>query len=188
MNKIIATALTTISLLIAQTSVAESHRFDDFAKVKQVTPIYKTIERRIPEETCWTETVRHEHHTRRSSSSALVGSLIGGAIGHSAGHGKRNKKVGAVIGSIIGASIGNDIENRKRRAGHHQRATYKDLERCETRYTTQTKEHLMGYDVTYQYRGERYTTHMHEHPGKRIKVKISLSPVIDYKLNTASRF
>lgn len=188
MNKVIATALTAISLLIAQTSTAEPHRFDDFAKVKQVTPIYKTIERRIPEESCWTETVRHEHHRRRSTSSTLVGSLIGGAIGHSVGHGKRNKNIGAVIGSVIGASIGNDIENKKRHAGHHPRVTYEDVERCETRYTTQTKEHLMGYDVTYQYRGERYTTHMLEHPGKRIKVKISLSPVVDYNLNTASRF
>lgn len=180
MKKISIAALVAFSLVLAQTSVAESHRFIDTAKVKHVIPIYKTFEHRIPEETCWTESVRRERHHRASPTGMIIGSLIGAAIGHSAGHGRHNKKLGAVIGSAVGATIGNDIAHHKRHAKHRSHRDYEEVERCEVRYTTRTEERIAGYDVTYKYRGEVYTTHMHKHPGKRIKVKVSLSPILEY--------
>lgn len=172
--------LTTFAALLGASSLslAENHRFYDYAKVKEVTPIYKTYQHRVPEENCWVETVKTERHRprRNSATSTLVGGLIGGAIGHAVGHNKSNKRVGAVVGSALGLSIGHDIGRRNRQPDRYD-VSYDDVERCEVSYQTETEERLTGYDVTYKYRGEIYSTFMEEHPGKRIKVSVNIQPV-----------
>ncbi len=173
----IATGLTFALTAVAPLSLAESHRFVDYAKVKDVRPMYQTFEHRVPEERCWTETVRRETHPqRRSATGTLMGGIIGGAIGHAVGHGRSNKKLGAVVGSVLGASIGSDISNKHHRQSRHS-SVYEDVERCEVSYKIETEERLTGYNVTYSYRGETYHTHMDEHPGKRMKISVSVSPL-----------
>ncbi|WP_216825077.1 glycine zipper 2TM domain-containing protein [Agarilytica rhodophyticola] len=180
MNRLIK--LTTLASLLSVSafSAADNHRFYDYAKVKDVTPIYKTYKHRVPEESCWVETVQTEHRRPRhnSATSTIVGGIIGGAIGHAVGHKKSNKRVGAVVGSALGASIGHDIGRRSRGADRYD-VSYEDVERCEVSYHTETQERLTGYDVTYKYRGKTYSTFMEEHPGKRIKVSVNVQPV-DY--------
>lgn len=159
----------------------ERQHFEDYGRVEHVEPVYKYFEHRIPHETCWNDTVRvdrprQSHHD--STTSTLVGGVIGGAIGHAVGHGKSNKKLGAVVGSVIGMSVGRDIGERKQeKHRHHDTPIYKEVERCDVRYTTKRDERLVGYDVTYKYKGERYTTFMQEHPGKRIRLAVSVQPV-----------
>lgn len=167
----------TLAMALSETVFAESHRFVDFAKVKNVTPIYKTYEHRIPEERCWMESVRHETQAHTSRTGTIVGGIIGGAIGHAVGHGKRNKKIGAAIGTVLGASIGNDVSHNRASNGRH--VVYENIERCEVDYRIEVEERLSGYDVTYQYRGEIYSTFMPEHPGKRIKIHVNVSPIIE---------
>ncbi len=171
------TAITTAFIALAPLSHAETNRFVDYAKVTSVTPRYQTFEHRIPEEQCWTETVRRDvRPQRRSATGTIVGGIIGGAIGHAVGHRRSNKKVGAVVGSVLGASIGSDISNKHRSQSHHG-SVYEEVERCEMHYSVQTEERLTGYDITYQYRGETYSTRTDEHPGKRMKIAVSISPV-----------
>jgi len=176
-----------LALLISlpNTAQAQSERFFDYAKVQSVAPIYKTYRHRIPQETCWTETVRREYEAPRqyqSATSTIVGGIIGGAIGHAVGHGKSNKRVGTVVGSVLGMSIANDARQRNQRNRHHdeRHVSYDDIERCDVSYRTEAEEKLIGYDVSYSYRGETYHTHMDKHPGKRIKVSVSVQPVSDY--------
>ncbi len=159
------------------THYRDNHQFTDFAKVKQAKAQYKTFEHRIPEEKCWTETVVHERHERPSRTGALLGGLIGGAIGHSVGHGRSNQKLGAVVGTVLGASIGKDVSKQHRSQQGH---TYEDIQRCGVEYHSQYEERIIGYDVTYQYRGEFYQTFMKKHPGKRIRVNVAISPVIEH--------
>ncbi len=177
MKNLFIVSLVTLALAISESTFAESHRFVDFAKVKNVTPIYKTYEHRIPEERCWIESVKRETREHRSGTSTIVGGLIGGAIGHAVGHGKSNKKIGAAIGTVLGASIGNDVSRNRHNPGTH--TSYDNVERCEVDYRIEAEERLTGYDVTYQYRGEIYTTFTQEHPGKRIKIHVSVSPIFD---------
>ncbi|MFL0800751.1 MAG: glycine zipper 2TM domain-containing protein [Agarilytica sp.] len=158
----------------------DKHQFTDFAKVKQATAQYKTFEHRIPEEKCWTETVVLERYEQPSRTGALLGGLIGGTIGHAVGHGRSNKKLGAVVGSVLGASIGKDVSQQRHNARNQPNRTYDEVERCEVEYHSQYEERIIGYDVTYQYRGEFYHTFMKKHPGKRIRVNVAISPVIEH--------
>ena len=50
------------------------------------------------------------------------------------------------------------------------------MERCETRYTTREEREPDGYRVTYRYAGREYTTRTEQHPGKRIRVRVEVTP------------
>lgn len=171
-NTIIAAVL----LAISSTAWAEPNRHFDYAEVKHVQPIYESYTRKIPREECWVETVHYERETpHRSATPTIVGGIVGAAVGNRLGHSKRNKQVGAVAGAVLGASIGHDIS--RRRGDRHTVTEVRDVERCETRYQHKTEKRIVGYDVTYKYRGDRYYTTMDHHPGKRIKVAVSVRPM-----------
>ncbi|MCW8195309.1 glycine zipper 2TM domain-containing protein [Proteobacteria bacterium 005FR1] len=168
--------LTGILLAVTSTALAGHERHYDYGEVKHVEPIYETHTRKVPREQCWVETVHYEREApNRSATPTIVGGIIGAAVGNRVGHSKRNKQVGAVAGAVLGASIGHDIG--RRRADRHSVTEMRDVERCETRYHYQTEERIVGYDVTYKYRGERFHTTMDHHPGKRIKLAVSVHPV-----------
>ncbi len=148
-----------------------------YAQVISAIPVYETVQRRFPSSHCWVETerirrARIDHRT----SPAIVGGVIGGAIGHAIGHGHKNKRLGAAVGTVLGMAIGNDIKQHHRRSAP-TKIEYRDVERCERHDKISTFEQLVGYDVTYQYSGQRYTTHMREHPGDRIRVVVDVRPV-----------
>jgi uncharacterized protein YcfJ len=46
------------------------------------------------------------------------------------------------------------------------------------RHQVSYEEVLEGYQVTYRYQGERYQIKMPYDPGKRIKLRIQIEPVI----------
>lgn len=135
--------------------------FYDYAKVKSVTPIVETIEHRTPTQCHYESKRRH-----RSATPAILGSIIGAAIGNELGHKKSNKRVGAVAGGILGGAIGADI-GRKHRAGG---------EYCD-HYQVDYEEVVVGYDVSYRYRGQTYYTTTNEHPGRRIQIRLKFEPV-----------
>lgn len=166
-----------ISAFSASAFAGHNHRHMDYARVVAVNPVYQTVERRVPRQECWVETVREEMpvHTASSATGTIVGGIVGGAIGHAVGHGRSNKKLGAVVGTVLGMSVGNDISRGHRDTGYTE-VSYRDVERCEVRHVIQTEERLLGYDVTYQYQNQRYTTRMDRHPGKRIRVAVNVSP------------
>lgn len=183
-TNLLMSTLFTLSIALPLGAQAGPHgdreRFEDFGRVQHVEPVYKVFEHRVPHETCWKETVRVDrtrHGRHDSATSTLVGGVIGGAIGHAVGHGKSNKKLGAVVGSVIGMSVGRDIGEKNNKHRHNDTPYYEDVERCDVRYTTRTEERLMGYDVTYKYQGQRYTTFTKEHPGKRIRLAVSVRPL-----------
>lgn len=181
MNKSIAFITMILSALTSAT-YAGPERSIDYARVTQVNPVYDTIERRIPREQCWVETVREERpqYTNHSATGTLLGGLIGGAVGHAVGHGKNNKKIGAVVGTVLGMSIAHDATRHQRReTSHYRNASYRDVERCETRYEVKTEQVLNGYDVEYKYRGRLYNTFMDRQPGDKIKVAVQVTPLVD---------
>jgi uncharacterized protein YcfJ len=47
-------------------------------------------------------------------------------------------------------------------------------ERCEVQRQVSYVEAVDSYDVTYRYQGERYHIDMPYHPGKRIKLRVSV--------------
>lgn len=151
----------------------------DYAKVIKVKPVYREVRVSTPITECWDEPVVHSTggyaHTK-SASGMAVGGILGGVIGHQVGKGS-GKKLATALGAIIGAGIGHEAVN-----GHvqsSQRHTYTQYEeQCEVQHQVSYDEVIEGYDVTYRYQGERYHIEMPYHPGKRIKLRISVTPEI----------
>lgn len=172
MNNRILVSLGCVSALLMQPAFAGHNERQDFAKVVSATPIYEQVAYNRPQQECWVETVAYERDSRsKSATPMLLGAVIGGAIGHAIG--KNDRRSGTAIGAVLGGSIGHDVGKN----GGRKQVEYRDEERCETRNVKQYEERLMGYDVTYRYHNNTYTTRMDRDPGKRIKVAVSVTPI-----------
>lgn len=143
----------------------------EYGRVLRAKPIYETHRRSVPRQSCWQEQVTH-HSRSNSSTGTIVGGIIGAAVGHELGHKKRNKQIGAVAGAVLGSSIGYDLTKGKR----HQ-PVHSTRERCETVYEEHSERVVVGYRVKYRYNGQVYRTRMDSHPGDRVKLKVSVTPV-----------
>ena len=69
----------------------------------------------------------------------------------------------------VAATIGADIRGQTR--------LWQQLQRCRTVTEQRAREHIAGYRVTYRYGKETATTRMSHHPGERMPVNVSLSPL-----------
>lgn len=188
-------ALVSGSLFSSSSAFATYKRgsgFVDYANVTDVQPVYETVVKTVPVERCWNERVKpdyhraHGHHRRNNSATpALLGAIIGGALGNELGHRKRNKQFGVAIGGILGASIGQDIGRQQAaERGHYGEARhsanhYRVVERCGVEHERYEEQELVGYEVSYRYRGNHYSTVTDNHPGDKLKVHINVLPVTD---------
>ena len=149
----------------------------DYARVLESRPIYREIKVTAPVRECWQEPVYHTRHGgHKSASGMLAGGLIGGIIGHQIGKGRGNK-VATAVGTLIGAQIGHEAVNGHVRQGHSETVVGYE-EQCDIRHEVAYERVIDGYDVTYRYRGETYRIEMPYDPGKRIKMRIQITPVI----------
>jgi uncharacterized protein YcfJ len=175
MNKITLTAAAILTALATNAS-ASSNSFRDSARVTNVHEIVKTYENRTPRQTCHTEQVAYQEPVssgRKSHTGTILGAVIGGALGNELGHRKHNKQAGTAIGALLGGSIGRDFGRKPQ-----QYVTrYRDEQRCNTTTEISYDERVVGYDVTYRYNGQSYTTRMQRDPGNSIKVKVAITPV-----------
>ena len=151
----------------------------DYAKVIKVNPIYREVRVSTPVRECWNEPAVHSsgrYSHPKSAGGMAVGGILGGVIGHQVGKGQ-GKKLATALGAIIGAGIGHDAVNGHVQSSQgHSYVEY--LEQCEVHHQVSYDEVIEGYDVTYRYQGERHHIEMPYHPGKRIKLRISITPEI----------
>ncbi len=148
----------------------------DHAKVVEVRPIYREVRVSTPVRECYDEPVYHtESGHPKSAGGMLAGGIIGGIIGHQIGDG-RGRKIATAVGTLVGAQIGHDAVNGHRRHAEPELAGYR--EHCTTRQRVSYEEVVDGYDVTYKYRGRHYNIEMPYHPGKRIKVRVDVTPIL----------
>lgn len=143
------------------------------ADVISAEPQYETVRREVPREVCRTEDVPRPRG-QYSATSPVLGAVIGGAIGNAVGHGHRNKQVGAVVGALLGGAIGHDVARRNQLRDGGYEYESRDVCRVETSY--EEDERLTGYEVTYRYGGETYTTFMDRDPGPRLRVRVNVTP------------
>jgi uncharacterized protein YcfJ len=71
--------------------------------------------------------------------------------------------------SALSASIGEDIR--------HQLRLWQAQRSCSMVTERQARERVTAYRVTYRYRGHTSTTRLSHHPGDRLPVNVSLSPL-----------
>lgn len=156
----------------------EEHDVIAYGKVMSVTPIYREIKTSTPVRECWREPVtrsRNVHHGGHTAGSTLAGGLIGGIIGHQIGGG-RGKKLATAVGTIVGAQIGHDSARGAHGASQTTYTAYEDV--CEVENKVSYEQVLDSYRVSYKYKGNRYQTIMPYDPGKKIKLRVSVEPVM----------
>ena len=55
---------------------------------------------------------------------------------------------------------------------------YETTQRCDTVYQRHEEERLIGYQVTYLYNGEEYSTRTDSDPGDQIRIQVSVQSVL----------
>ena len=168
---LIATVLMSQSLW-ADRGDDRHHHNVAYAKVTSVEPVTRVVHRTEPQTFCEPVTVE-VHRERSNPGGKLVGALIGGAIGHAIGHRHHHAGAGTVVGAIAGAQIGGATGERR------NSVEYRTENRCRTEYISRQESILDGYNVQYRYQGRTYHTFTPEHPGKRIRVHVNVSPAWD---------
>lgn len=157
----------------------KKHRdYDDYrpyteqakARVVDVDPVYHQVKVRTPHQECWDEPRRYRNTD--SHTSTIAGAIVGGVIGNQFGKGS-GKTAMTVAGTLLGGSIGRDYNSNDRYYSGYQ-------EQCRVTHDTHYERQLKGYEVTYKYHGQRYTTFMNERPGKYIPVQVTVKPSYRY--------
>lgn len=164
-------------LAVGTTPFAAAQTSYESVAVLSSAPVYQQTQVETPQERCVEERVARTQRRSRGGQSAtpvIISTIIGGALGNAVGNNKSNKRVGAVLGAVLGNSVGRDLTRRREGAS----TTYYDtVERCNTVYVAHTEERLIGYDVEYEYQGQRYTVRTQESPGSTLQLRINVQPV-----------
>ena len=142
---------TALALTIGGTAVQAA----EYARVLSSSPIFNRVS--TSEEVCY---LRGYYHRDRDSGreGAVLGAIVGGALGNQVGRGD-GRRAATVAGAVAGAVIGRDIDRRDRhRYDCDRRPIYRNA--------------IVGYDVTYRYRGRTYYGQVPYQPGRRIPVVV----------------
>jgi uncharacterized protein YcfJ len=184
MKRLVITSLFATALLGAQ-----AQTFTDNARVRSAEPQYENVS--VPRNECSSHWVtergsrisaERQNSQDRQYGGAIVGGLAGGILGHQVGGGS-GKDAATALGVVLGAMAGDHLENRDSRpqydSGQYDNGGYetaqREVKRCRTVYDAQTR--ITGYRVTYEYRGQNYTTFMRTNPGNSLPVRVSVDPV-----------
>lgn len=149
------------------------------ARVIDVDPIVRVVRVSEPRRSCWDEDyiVRNSPRGRSGTAgSAILGGIIGGAIGNAFGDG-RGRDAATVAGVLVGSAIGHDRAESHNDRYHASADAVRTRTRCDVQDQWREEERIEGYDVTYEYLGERYRTRMSHDPGETLKVWVSVRPV-----------
>ena len=157
-----------------------SQAFYDYARVVDVDPIVTRRYVTTPHQECHVEQTGYyrevRHQNRRSFAPILLGSIIGGVVGHQFGDGN-SRKVLTAAGALVGGSVAHHATRR-----HHSADTYEYVPRTERRCTVVEEvteiDHIEGYNVTYQYKGNTFVKRTASHPGERIRIRVEVTPAI----------
>jgi uncharacterized protein YcfJ len=96
----------------------------------------------------------------------VVGAIVGGALGNQVGKGD-GRKASTIAGAVIGGAIGRKVD-RNNGPAPGTRCRTVDVEREERR--------VVGYDVEYQYKGDKYMSRLAQDPGSRLRIRIAVTP------------
>ena len=161
--------------LAATTAVAAHAQpgpsFVDRARVQHVEPQYETVQ--VPRQECTSQIVHEPQPVAGSNGygGAIIGGVAGGLIGNQVGNG-RGREAATAAGAVIGAIAGDRIANNQPQ-GYVQQP--REVRNCRTVHDAQHR--VNGYRVTYEYRGQEYTTVMREQPGRTLPVRVSVTPL-----------
>ena len=163
--------LALIPLLAAAALTAHAQTYIDNARVSNVQPQYESV--RVPTQQCSNQWVSEpQRGGGRDYGGAVLGGIVGGLLGNQVGGG-HGREAATAVGAVVGAFTGNNLANRDR----WQQPVPQAREVTTCRDVEDVQSRLVGYQVTYDYHGQQYTTLMQENPGRFVKVRVSVDLV-----------
>ena len=159
--------------LLATTALAvHAETYVDNARVRSVQPQYESVA--VPRQECTNQWV---NETRRiegphSYGGAVVGGVAGAVLGNQLGNG-HGREAATALGAVLGAFTGDRLANRDQADRYEQ--VPRQVQTCQT--VNDVQQHLTGYQVTYEYRGQQFTALLPENPGPNLQVRVSVDPV-----------
>lgn len=154
-----------------------SPSFVDRARVQDVQPQYEQVQ--VPRQECTSQLVQDAPQPVAGSggngvAGAVIGGVAGGILGHQVGRGT-GRDVATAAGAVVGAIAGNSLQNANAQPQQYVQAPPREVRSCRT--VNDMQQRLIGYRVTYEYRGNQYVTVMHEQPGRSLPVRVSVTPL-----------
>lgn len=134
----------------------------DYATVISATPVSATVD--APRRVCTDE--QQYVGARPSGAGAVIGAIAGGVLGNSVGGGF-GRAAATGIGAVAGAAIGNSVETN---AANAYPPTAVPVQRCQMVGGYESR--LIGYDVVYDYAGQRYMSRMASDPGPTLAIDV----------------
>jgi uncharacterized protein YcfJ len=131
----------------------------EYANVISATPVTGSVP--VPRQAC----AEGERIVQQqpSGAGALIGAIVGGVVGNQFGAGF-GRAAATGLGVVAGSAIGNQAE------ANANPATAVPVRDCRT--VTQYENRVIGYDVVYEYNGQRYTTRTGSDPGPRLAIDV----------------
>ena len=157
-------------------------RYGDYARVISAAPEYERVNN--PRQECSNEYIATPSYRNAQADSGhsytgtIVGGITGALLGSRLGKGKGNRAATAV-GAIAGAVIGDQVQERGRSGRYEDdyADAGREVRRC--RVVDNWDNRLTGYRVVYEYAGRSYTSILPQDPGRRIPVRVSVTPAVE---------
>jgi len=131
----------------------------EFAEVVSATPV--TVSVSVPRRVCRDE--QQVVQPAPSGAGAVIGAIAGGVLGHQIGGGF-GQAAATGLGAVAGSVIGNQVE------ANNTPPAEVPVRRCQT--VNRVESRVVGYDVLYDYAGQRYSTRMARDPGARMAIDV----------------
>lgn len=148
---------------------------DGYATVIATRPLTETYTISEPRRECNTvpvhETVKQDAPLGGTATYTIGGAILGGVVGNQFGDG-RGRDIATVAGAALGGSLGYDQAKRAQKT----RTVTRYVEKCHTVNHSRTATRNNGYEVTYEYDGQVYTTVMEQAPAARFAVQPQPAP------------
>ena len=131
----------------------------EMATVVSSTPVTASIA--VPRQVC--SDGQQIVQQRPSGAGAVIGAIAGGVIGHNLGNGF-GRAAATGFGAVAGAVVGDQVE------AANSPVTEVPVRRCQL--VSSYEQRIVGYDVMYEYAGQRYSTRMARDPGAQFAVSV----------------
>lgn len=130
-----------------------------YGTVLSSTPVTAQVD--VPRQRCVDETGYVQAPT--TGGGAVVGGIVGGLAGNAIGAGA-GRALATGVGAIAGALVGNGVEAAN--------APPVPVTTTNCTYSRSTQSRIVGYDVVYEFNGQRYDTRTARDPGDRIALDV----------------
>jgi uncharacterized protein YcfJ len=159
-------------------TAVQADTFYDNARVRSAEPQYEQVS--VPRQECTTQWVNEQRPVAGTGAGginyggAIIGGVAGGILGHQVGKGG-GRDAATAVGAAVGAIAGNQIAGANTAPQQYENVP-RQVQQCHT--VNEVQNRLTGYRVTYDWRGQSYTTFTREQPGPNLQVRVSVEPVV----------